>query len=1745
MYIANYHIEETLHQGKTFAIYRTEVQESALHYILKVLDKSATLQMNRLGAIKKEYDYLAHIESRYVIKTVDWVEDEEYAVIVLEDIQGKSLQESLQEMTFSMEQFFELAIRITSGLADIHQHNIIHQDINPSNIIWNSETDRLHIIDFDIATTYDLKISHLANPEKLQGTLPYLSPEQTGRMNRTVDQRSDLYSLGATFYEMLTGQKPFTFADPMELVYAHLARDPKPPHTVNTQIPDILSKLVLKLLSKDPEDRYQSAEGLKHDLQKIQETIPTEFSLGEQDFSGKLHISEKLYGREQEIQQLRQVYHDTCQGAKGVIFVTGYSGTGKTSLVNEIHRQIPGDRAYFLSGKFDHLQRNIPYSAFQQAFQQFCHNVLTEEQDTLLHWKQVLLQALGNLGKLLTDIIPNLELIIGKQPAIPDLPGEEARERFNYVFLRFMQVIATKEHPLVVFIDDLQWADLASLNLLQLLLREKSNTYLLFIGAYRDNEVSSSHPLMTAMEKLRSDNIAMNTIQVKNLSLENISEWLQDTLRTKAAKKQQPIESLARHIYQKTQGNAFFTTQFLQSLYRENLIVYDFTSFSWLWDISKIEALNFTDNVIDLLVNKILTLSPEVQEVLQFAACIGNNFDIETLSVILPTQQTQLRASLDIAIREQFIYPFENETYKFVHDRILQASYSLIPEKEKKSIHLKIGRLLLETVEVAIRQDAVARREERIFDIANHFNIGLDLVQDPREKGKLAQLYFMAGHKAKTATAYRLSCDYLRNALTLLPQDSWKTAYDETLAVYNEAIQASYSDGNYDFMNHLADVVIQNTTNVLDNLQAYEFQIMSFNAQNQALQSAEAARNIFTRLGVPIPESTNMFQMMLLYMKISATLKAKGGDSALINLPPITDPEKSLAMRLYLRAAQAIFFGAPKVYPIVVMKMIETSLKYGMSPIMPHILAEYGIINLFMGNITQACRFGQLATNLADKITKDAVIKERSLFLVHIYFTIYQKPIQEAALRLLEMYQYALEAGDLEFAGLSLPNSVSILAFTDEAVSVWRQKAYEALEAMQQLKHDVPIAWIEILCQFADQLCAEQPQQEKVIASESILEKEEKEQASTITLWRLLFNFALAHLFEHYAHISDYVDAVEGLEEGIKGTFHYTQTLFFSSLALLKLVQETGKHELRKRFLRNLKAMKHWAKHKPGNFLHKQYLLEAEYARIQGKLQQAGVYYEKAIENAHHNKFLFEEALASEFAARFYLAQQREYFAEIYLQKAWQCYRRWGAIAKVKYLEEHYPKYLRPSVERKGTTSTETTGEQLDVNTLLKASHTLSGEVQLSKLFEKMLQILIENAGARRGVFLEVRGARVLIQADGSADGIKGVLQAAPMEEAGNVPLSVINYVARSKQPLVFDHLAKETTYAHDPYIQQQQPVSAVCFPVLKQGELAAILYLENDLVEGAFTPARLEILNLLSAQIAISVENAELYEHLEEKVRQRTAELRQAHADLEQTHAALAESHKAITDSVNYASRIQSAVLPADDLLTDLLPEHFILFQPRSVVSGDFYWVRQIEERLIAAVADCTGHGVPGALVSMLGMAFLNELVPQLGAQGRLQAGPLLDALREKVKTAFKQEGKIMEQKDGMDIALCIFEPGRKQLYFAGAYNPLYLIRDGLLTEIKADRMPIGVHRREKPFSTQDVELHPGDRLYLFSDGYADQDGGPDRTGFSKARFQELLLDIHQEPLERQKTLLLQRFTTWKGDLPQRDDVLVFGLRV
>jgi len=1511
----------------------------------------------------------------------------------------------------------------------------------------------------------------------------------------------------------------------------------------------------LKLLAKNPEERYQSAEGLKHDLEKLHERRFEDFQLGERDFSGKLQIPEKLYGRELEIEQLLSAYRAVGKGQREMILVAGYSGTGKTALVNEIHKPITKDRGYFISGKFDQLQRAIPYFAFIQALNQFCQLILTEKQEILAQWKERILNSVGDLGKVLNDIVPQLEAVIGEQPDVPEVGGDDAKKRFNYVFQRFLQAASSEEHPLVMFIDDLQWTDLASLSLLRLLMEDPKNRYLLFIGAYRDNEVSPNHPLMTTLEEIRKQDIVVHSIPVKNLLKQHVREWLRDTLKLDGDRGQETIQPLSNLIYEKTQGNAFFTIQFLENLYKENLLRFDFKRAGWTWDITKIEKQKITDNVVDLLTGKIRALPGKVQEVLKLASCIGNVFDLHTLSVISEKDIEDHGRALEIALTEHLVYPLDDGSYQFVHDRIHHAAYSLISENLKKPLHLKIGRLLFKDFEIS---KASKEEEQQIFKIVNHLNTGIDLIENEKEKIELAQLNLKAGQNAKISAAYKLGADYVQTAIRLLPEDCLQRYYDFSLTIYNEALQTSYLLGNFEEMENFVEKVLGFAHDISHKSTAYEYRLLSLMAQNLPHKAIDMLIEIFGTLGVDIPRKPGQSQNFEILQKTHAMLMRKG-IASLKGLPLMDDHRNQLIMRLFYMGATAFVFAGQDVLPYVVSKITAVILKYGLAPETPYTLTLYGLIRLLLGDISGAYQLGEISMELLDGGLGNEAVRGRSVAVICIYMLGQKKNFKEVCRQMVNHYPYSLNAGDFEYAAYLLTNYIMCLSRTDTELTVVSEKARLNKESVIQLKQAILMPPLTIEIAYNDTLLGKTSNPAALDIDTDNLFKDMQTGTIQLFTWQInIKNVILAYLFEDDANLPYHLENGEknGKNLNVPMTYTISDTLFYFPLAYLRLYEradaQTDKENYLGKAKQTITIMRKWAKFGAANFLHKYYLLSAEFHRVTGKHKRAAEFYDRAIETAYENEFVNEAALANEQAAKFYLQKKQGKLAAIYFMEARDCYRKWGAVAKVKHLEEKYPKYLSlgflgPMTKSMGTdsaSSTDSIGDLLDVKSIVKATHTLSGEVQLKGLMEKMIQILIENAGAKKCVLIENTGESLLIQAEGSTYGVSGVLQELPMEESDNVPLSVVNYVARSKERLVFDNISKDPNYSTDSYIQKNQTKSVVCFPILSKGNLSAVIYLENSLVEGAFTPERLEILNMLSTQIAISVENTHLYEQLEEKVRQRTIALQKANEELENKHRELEESHRKINDSVNYASKIQHAVLPARETFEKLLPRHFILYRPCSVVSGDFYWIKETGNKIVVVAADCTGHGVPGALVSMLGMAFLNEIVPHLAAQSRLTAANILDALRHQVKIALQQKGKLSEQKDGMDIALCIIDPVEKQLQYAGAYNPLYLIRGNKLTEVNGDRMPVGIYRKERPFTLHEMPFQGGEMIYLFTDGFIHQNSVGSET-FTRKRFKEVLLDIYREPVSKQEDALVKRFDEWKGDLPQRDDILILGIRL
>ncbi|WP_293121124.1 serine/threonine-protein kinase PknK, partial [Moorena sp. SIO4G3] len=977
--LTGYQMTEIIYSGSRTLVYQGIRESDQKPVVIKLL-KSEYPSFGELVQFRNQYTIAKNLDLPGIVKPYSLKHYRNGYGLVMEDFGGISLKtycSNLESLKLtSLTEFFDIALQIASILDGLYRNRVIHKDIKPANILINPDTKQVKLIDFSIASLLPREIMVLQSPNVLEGTLAYLSPEQTGRMNRGIDYRSDFYSLGVTFYELLTGQLPFPSTDPMELVHCHIAKQPPSVHSINPDIPTIVSDMISKLMAKNAEDRYQSALGLKYDLETClsqwHETGRVEtFELGTQDICDRFVIPEKLYGRAREVETLRRAFdrvagktiaqEDSSRGRSEMMLVAGFSGIGKTAVVNEVHKPIVRQRGYFIKGKFDQFMRNIPFSAFVQAFRDLMGQLLTERDAQLQHWKIKILLALGENGQVITDVIPELEQIIGKQPPVPDLSAGAAQNRFNRLFQKFIQVFTTAEHPLVIFLDDLQWVDSASLKLMELLMSETDTRYLLLIGAYRDNEVSPTHPLMLTLDEISKTEVNVNSITLAPLKHSDLNNLIADTLSC-SEELAQPLTEL---VFQKTKGNPFFATQFLKSLHAENLIRFNFEVGHWECDIAQVRALALSDDVVEFMALQLRKLPAATQEILQLAACIGNQFDLGTLAIVYEKSQTETAADLWKALQEGLLLPqseiykffqttdesqqsigesypqsrlphHSSPVYKFLHDRVQQAAYALIDQDHKQQTHLKIGQLLLSNT-------SEQEREEKIFDIVNQLNIGADLIINPSERDQLAGLNLLAGKKAKSATAYEPAVRYFNSGLKLLASDSWESNYDLSLALSIAAVEAEYLTVNVEQAKQLSKVVLKQANTFLDKVKVYELQILFYINQNKMTEAIDLGINVLKMLGIAIP--TEAQEINTEVDKLRKELQLEVEEIAnLANLPEITDPYQLAAIRILTNASSASYIANPVLWPLIILTTVKLCIKYGHSSWAASAYSWYGAL---------------------------------------------------------------------------------------------------------------------------------------------------------------------------------------------------------------------------------------------------------------------------------------------------------------------------------------------------------------------------------------------------------------------------------------------------------------------------------------------------------------------------------------------------------------------------------------------------------------------------------------------------------------------------------------------------------------------------------------------------------------------------------------------------------------------------------
>jgi PAS domain S-box-containing protein len=1922
--LPNYQILSTIYESANSIVYRGIKKDNHQNVILKMLkeDYPSPAELTRYRQEYEMISRLAHLDG--IIGTCSIEKYQNTVMICLEDFGAQSLKKWMSEHTLTLEDFLTLAISATNILGQIHQQHIIHKDINPANLVFNPTTGILKVIDFGISTQLSRQHLTLKNPNVLEGTLAYMSPEQTGRMNRALDYRTDFYSLGVTFYELLTKQLPFQMTDAMELIHHQIAKQPVPPLQLNPEIPQAISDIIMKLLAKTAEDRYQSAWGIKADLEECKNRLAQSqhelFILAQHDISERFQIPQKLYGRESEINTLWQAFERVANPTQSpviqseIMLVTGYPGIGKSLLVKEIYKSLAEKKGYFISGKFDQFQRNIPYSAIVNAFRELVQQLLTESDVQLQDWKEQLLTALGPNGQVIIDVIPEIQLIIGPQPPVPILGATESQNRFNIVFQDFMRVFCQPTHPLVLFLDDLQWTDSATLNLLEVVLTDQETKALFFIGAYRKNEVDSTHPLVMTLDTLRQENLLINQINLTPLTFEHINQLIADSLHQSAKQ----VASLTDLVMRKTGGNPFFVTQFLHTLYEEELLTFNAAErlktskeLGWQWNIESIEALDITDNVVDLMIGKLKKLPDSAQHVLRLAACVGNHFNLEMLSLIAETSPAETFQHLEPVIMEGLILPlsepeinqpppYEGEKvisdspitishFRFLHDRVQQAAYALIDEEHKKALHLQIGRLLLNNT-------GAYKLEKNLFDIVEHFNLGRELINNSLEKTELARLNLKAGQKAKAATAYGVAAQYLNLGLSYLVKESWETEYELTLNLHVEAMEAEYLNSHYEQTEKLAEIALQKAKTMLNKIKVYEIQIQTNLAQNQLHQAIQLALSTLNTLGVQFPNKIISSDIATALQKTESLLTGKSIND-LLHLPEMTDPIKLAIMRIILKVIRPAQYSSPELLLLFILEQVNTSIQYGNAPesILSYTYYAF-ILCQKMDKIDIGYQFAQLGLNLLNQLEEpqnkthsmiqNSIFKSATLFLNSMIVTHWKKHIRQTLQPFLKAYQTGLETGEISFASNSALGFCFYLYFSGEPLDKVEQNMGSYGKIIAKFKQEVHLNFHRIFHQTVLNLL-------KPSKNPSLLQGNFYNEVETLPvyiqgqnktgLYLLYLNkLILSYLFQNEAQLSDCLIQVEKYVDIASGII-FTIFHFYHSLTILTKfsgLSDINKQDALKKIFDNQNKLQTWADYAPMNYLHKYHLVEAEKARVLGQFLEAETFYEKAIQGARDNEYLQEEALAYELAAKFYLGRGMEKFAQTYFREAHYVYQQWGATAKVTDLEERYPQFLvrqTSSVFESNVThvsitriappkSTDSDSQWLDLNTMMKASQALSGEIVLSQLLEKMMNIVIENAGAEKGFLLLPKGNNWFIEAEGYVDSkdIK-VLQSilvngpeVPLVKGGVrevlIPSNIIYYVVRAQESIVLHDATQEGIFTRDPYIVNQKPKSVLAMPLITQGKLTGILYLENNLTTGAFTTDRLEVLKLLSSQMAISIENAKLYT----KVRDNENRLRQfleaipigvfvvdkkgqpyfvnqtgqqilgqgiipeANAEnlpevyqaylrgtdqiypierqpvvralqgektmiddmeirqneqriplevwgrpifdeqenmsyaiatfqdiserlqrekAERKREAAEAVNKAIMESIQYAKLIQSSLLPNLEQIKTYLPNSFFLWMPRDIVGGDMFYTEAFEDGFIVAVMDCTGHGVPGAFMTMIATTSLKRIIKDEGCH---EPSEILKRLNFSVKTALQQETEYARSDDGLDAAICWIKPQENILSFAGAKLPLYYIQHNQFTVIKGDKQSLGYKKSDLNFvfTSHTVPIETGMSFYLSTDGFLDQLGGPKRFSFGKKRFQKLLLGIEHHSFDEQAEKLLDAFNHYKGDNNRQDDVTVVG---
>ncbi len=1785
MEISGYKNLEELYTSNRVVVYRAEKGKEHQKRIIKIMrDECPTPE--EIARLRTEFDIASQCGGQGTVRYFEYGRLKERPYIVMDDVQGISLSVYRKENAFDLHTFIDIAIKIATALSLIHKKNIIHKDLNPNNILFSPKTGDIHLIDFDIATQLNTEIAQVSSPEKLEGTLEYIAPEQTGRMNRPVDYRSDYYSLGATLYQLLYDQVPFRTEDPVELIHAHIAKKVEFPS--KQEIPELLHKIINKLLAKNPEDRYLSLYGLLYDLRLVQENLEQPEHLvhilpGEKDLSNKLQIPDKLYGREKEKQQLLDALKRVAEGETRFQLISGISGSGKTALVNELQQVMLELRGYYIKGKCEQFTQDQPYRPLVQCFNELIRQILSESPTEIAFKRHQFLKKVEGNGQILTELMPELKHIIGEQQKVEKLGATETHNRIKRVFQRFISFFGESYLPFIIFIDDLQWADLQTLEILKEALVDPEIKYFYVIGTYRDSETDCSHLLTQTIKEIEDAGVLTSNIKLQNLEKQHITQLLADTFSHP-----QNISLLADLVVKKTDGNPFFVKEFIKTAYLGGDIKFDQQKL-WHWDIEKIEQKKISDNVVELMEKRLLQLPKDTMSVLKNAASIGIAFDLLTLSAISGLTPTETHSLLWVAAEENFVIPISNsykllkdirdeDTYKikysFLHDKIQEATYRQNNKEELAQKHLKIARLFFD-------KRFANTTELALFDIADHYNKSLHLITSSQERVNVCNLNLEAGRKAKQNTAYNVAYRYLTMASDILSdmEEDGRFYYD----INKELGECEYLLGDHETAIGRLSEIYQNAQNDFDKLNVALLEIDVFTNIQKYDTAIEIAIRSLNDVGIQICNDDEFIEKEnSAASEAFKTFLAEHPLSSLLHKVS-ENPIDIIVTEIFASILDtSMVSGKINLTVLSSLKIINSAIQNGINKNSSIGFVLNGMFaNVLFNDLEQGYNVSAFGVKLANEI-HNPKIHHKVLTFHGIMSGHLKEPFYENISTLSLALKTARQNGDYAYANYALVDIIVLKFSTGEQLAA----IDEYIESYRRFLEQTNIKVMQEMAFFFQFLARAKQKKETDFLSVNL--EIGKRYSETVEFFQG-FNYWLGvgvctiYYCEHLFMTKQYRLCLEVIRKypeiilHLKGFVCEVYYYFYYSLSIYKNYAgftDGEKTDYKVVLQKHLEEIKKYADCNPENYLQYYAILKAEQLSLEGRKWEVTEAFEQAIESAQRNNTRNIKAIGYELLADFYFQKQKYQIANLFVKQAHYAYSQWGDNVKLTMLEAEYPQVLYLEDADKGTRTLKTiasttasggrNNQSFDLTSVLKFAHTLSEEVNLGNLLQKMMSIIIENAGANIGYLLLKDEDGLLIEAEARFDSdeiqvLRSInIDTLHLREVGAqlLPLNIIHYVSRTKETLVLDNTYLDSRFAQSHFVQEKKTKSVLCMPLVRQGELLGILYLENSLSEGVFTSHRLQLLEHLSTQIMISIDNARIYENLEGMVLRRTYELDQTNAalqssvelistqkdEIEKRRVEVENANQQITASINYARRIQNALLPADKLFRETFSDYFIFYKPRDIVGGDFYWAKQRGDEIFVLAADCTGHGVPGGFVSMLGISLLNEVFRRKDVH---TAAHVLDALRTEIKQALKQTENNVS-KDGMDAALCIINTKTLMMQYSGAYNPVYLCRNNEIIQAKPDKQPIGIHLKETPFTNTEFQLQSNDIIYLFSDGYVDQFGGNSGNKFLAKRFKELLLSICQKEMAEQKEILDETLAEWMGtEYSAVDDILVMGIKI